>query len=101
MSKRRFIVAIDGMTKEEERKFIEWIRSEGFGWWHWISNLWLLTSRSEETSAKKIRDQIGELSDHRHNLVIEIPEDIDWQGYGPSNEKRNMFNWLKTTWLDK
>jgi hypothetical protein len=47
-------------------------------WWHWIGNLWLMTTRNEDLSAKEIRNQIRELSRDARAVVLETSESIDW-----------------------
>jgi hypothetical protein len=56
--KRRFIVAVSGLDQADQNKFSEFIRENGLGWWHWIGDFWLLTSKSEAVSVTQIRDHI-------------------------------------------
>ena len=38
--KRRFIIGIEGLSREQEDKFRDYLEERG-SWWHWIGNLWL------------------------------------------------------------
>lgn len=96
--KRRFIAAVSGLNKEDQNKFIEFLRQRGLGWWHWIDDLWLITSRRDEISAKDIRDYLRDLASSTRCIVIEIPEDKTWAGFGPAKPPRDMFEWIRNTW---
>lgn len=100
--RKRFIILVDNTTLEQEQAFIAYIKEEGFGWWHYINNSWLLTINSD-IKASDIRDELKEIFEDEFNLVIELRGDTDdtWAGFGPSSNKRDMFKWLKTTWRKK
>src|ERR1700726_4630482 len=97
---RRFVVGVDGLTDDSDTKFREFLKSCGAGYWHWIPNFWLITTDDEDVSAEKISDKLNDLKAKR-NLVLEIPEDISWYGWGAPNAKgKSMYEWLMTTWAD-
>ncbi|CNF16496.1 Uncharacterised protein [Yersinia rohdei] len=97
--KKRFAVAIDSSTPEGNDAFIEFIRENGLGWWHWIENFWMISDRKGKLSASDIRDKIGEIYPGINTIVIELSEDGDtWSGYGPKKENKSMFTWLRNNW---
>jgi hypothetical protein len=96
--KRRFVVGITGLSSDDQTKFVEFLRKEGMGWWHWIDEVWLITSRSESVSAEQIRDYLHGLKTGTRCVVFEIDEDKSWAGFGPNKAPQDMFAWLKTTW---
>ena len=97
--KKRFIVCISDFTKDKDVKFIEFIRNNRLGWWHWLPNTWLLSDPNGKLSVKQIRDQVRQIYDNEHVLVIEINNVGDtWSGFGPSSEQKNMFKWIKNNW---
>ena len=96
---KRYIVAVGSSTKEQTEAFLEFIRSNGLGWWHWVEHFWLITDIRERFSAGDIRDELNKTHPKITKLVIELRDDGDtWAGHGPSSEKRNMFDWLNETW---
>jgi hypothetical protein len=97
---RRFVIAVDGLTSEQEKQLREFAGKHG-GWWHWIDNFWLLHSRDGESiSAAKIRDRIVAINPSAKCVVFEFPEDLDWAATGDKNAKgRGMSDWLKETWV--
>jgi hypothetical protein len=98
--RRRFVIGIDALDEEQEKKFREYIASKG-AWWHWISNMWLMTTKNEDISAAQIRDQIKGLSPKARVVVFEFPEDITWATSGNKNAQgKKLADWLKTPWGD-
>ena len=50
--KKRFVVCYsDNIPKEKEMHFIQFIKDNKLGWWHWISNMWLLVDSSGQMTA--------------------------------------------------
>ncbi|MBG0624982.1 hypothetical protein I4P27_11140 [Enterobacter roggenkampii] len=100
--RRKFAVALDSSTVEQNKKLKEFIEENGLGWWHWINNFWLLTDAKGNFSAQSLREKLNEIYPGVHLLVISLDKDGEsWSGYGPKNETKNMFNWLKDTWDKK
>ena len=95
---RYFVVGTDLVSKEQDKRFREWVDQEdGVTWWHWIEGVWLLSTFEHEMTVAAIRDKIGEIAPGTTNLVLEVTPDT-WAGHGPSSEKKNMFSWLKKEW---
>jgi hypothetical protein len=102
MTIRRFVVGVDDLEDAADREFREFLREFRAGFWHWIPNFWLITTSDEDISAQKISYKLKELGAKKRNLVLEIPEDEDWAGWGQNNAKgRSMFEWIETTWADE
>jgi hypothetical protein len=97
--KKRFIVCVNSSTKEQDQKFIEYIKENRFGWWHYLKNTWLIVDSSGKSKVKEIRDIVKESFDNEYNMVFQLNEDEGtWSGFGPCSEKRNMFKWIKENW---
>ncbi|HWK96319.1 MAG TPA: hypothetical protein VNR39_12940 [Pseudolabrys sp.] len=101
--RRRFVIAAEPLTAEQEAKLRDYIGKLG-AWWHWIANFWLLTIREDtaahaDASAEKIRDFIYELNPKAKIVVFEFPEDITWAASGTLNSKgKRLSDWLKEPW---
>lgn len=98
--KRRFVIAVNGLTAANEKAMQHYLLERGF-WWHWISNIWLFVTRDEKLAALEINEKIVSLQSDPalRILVMEIPEDITWVTYGNKNKKnQDMSDWLKTVW---
>jgi hypothetical protein len=97
---KRYLVAINGIKKDDEKDFIEFLRSKNILWWHWIEGCWLLVDESDEDNKIVIRDYLKELESSRRCLIFEIENTGNWIGFGPKTPK-NMFSWLKSTWKNQ
>ena|SRR6266851_1585538 len=90
------VVSTQSITDEQEKAFIEYVRSKHMSWWHWTPNFWLVTG-SDPPSCGEIRDKLHELAPGQHTIVIEVTP-VTWAGFGPSSDKRNMFAWFDRNW---
>ena len=71
--KRKFVVCVDDSTKEQQNKLTQFFKNEAnMGYWHWLSDLWLVTDPNNYWSAGSLRDKVGELLPGSHNVVIQI-----------------------------
>lgn len=96
---KKFIIALDKSNTVKNKAMVEYLKERKFKYWHWLSNLWLVTTRDETVTAAIIRNEVRQVYEKEHMLVIEISNSGDtWAGFGPNSEKRNMFKWLRITW---
>ncbi len=97
--RKRFVVALDSNTQEQNDQFKDYIRVHRLGWWYWIDGFWLLIDSSGELTAKKLRTDLGKIYSNVHKLVLELKGNDDtWSGFGPTSEDKNMFSWLNRNW---
>lgn len=97
--RKRFVVCLNSSTNEQNEKFKEFIKESRLGWWHWLSNSWLLVDSKGQCTASSLRDQLNRNYPGIHSLVLELRGDDDtWAGFGPSGEDKNMFKWIKENW---
>ena len=96
MAKRKFVVIINEETQEDVSSFIEYVKQQRFGWWHWVSNVWLLTTRNQQMSAREIRDKVREITGGKVTVVIEVTS-VTWAAFGPTGEK-SISKWIRDTW---
>jgi len=87
------IAAIDESPKENEKVFRDYLKSRGFGWWHWINGFWILNATTDY-EPKNLSDDLQRFfPDIRHFTTV-IHENNPWFGLGPIGENQNMFDWL-------
>jgi hypothetical protein len=100
--RKRFIVALQFATAEQNTAFLNFIKNAGLAWWHWIPNFWLLIDHKGESSAVEIRDKVREIFPTQNNIVIELAAANDtWAAFGPMSMERDMFSWLQNYWSKK
>jgi hypothetical protein len=98
---KRFVVAIDGETKERSEAFLAWLKANEFGWWHWVPNVWLLVTLDDYMSSDQIRNMCREQFGDLTNLVFEVPPgNCAWAGIGRKKTKDTpgTFDWVDETW---
>jgi hypothetical protein len=101
MTRRRFVIGVDGLTSPQEAQLREYISGLG-AWWHWINNLWLLTTTSEEPEAAHIRDKIIDINPSAKCVIFEFPEDITWAATGTKNSQgKKLADWIRSPWGDE
>jgi hypothetical protein len=97
--KKRFVVALNSNTEEQNKKFKEYIKKNGYGWWYWIDGFWLLTDSKGKLTASKLRTDMDEFYPGVRRLVLEMRDGDDtWSGFGPKKDGKNMFDWLHHNW---
>ena len=97
--KRRFVIGAEGLTKDAERKMVEFFREKKLAWWHHISNFWLVYDVSDTITAQELRDAIVKLRPTGNPvLVLQIPQSSTWSGMRPST-KTDMFDWIEKSWV--
>lgn len=91
--KKRFILVIDNPTKEQQNAVTNFFKNQ-LGYWHWFSDVWLLTDTTNTWAVSSIRDTVKELIPEARLLVFAIGSGTAWAGSG----KTEMFKWLHNTW---
>jgi hypothetical protein len=95
---KRFVVLTNARDNDQNNAFVELLRAEGFGWWHWLQGSWLLLTSKDHHSAKFIRDKHRETFGDEYCMILELPASGGtWSGFGPTGDK-NMFDWVKRNW---
>lgn len=98
--RRRFVIGVEEFDKDQERRFREYIAKVG-AWWHWIDNLWLLTTKRADVTATDIRDYALELNPAARVVVLEFPEDVTWAASAARNRAgKSMSEWFLSPWGD-
>lgn len=96
--KKKYIVSINGnATAQEDERFSAYLKEKNVGWWHWLSNTWLVVDSLGIVDAKDLRDKAIEVYKGKNNLVLEVSVG-SWFGYGPTTPDRDMFKWIKENW---
>ena len=90
---------INSATNEQNEKFKVYISEQKCGWWHWLTNSWLVTDSSGELTAAILRDNVDECFPGVYNLVLELRDKNDtWAGFGTTAKDKEMFKWVKANW---
>lgn len=95
----KYIVLMEGLTKREEKEFIEFLDEKNIAWWHRIPNTWLLVDKNRRINSDKLRDFLKFLAMDSSGacLVMKIEKYDGWSGYRRAGED-DTFDWLKRNW---
>jgi hypothetical protein len=63
-------------------------------WWHWSSDVWLLSFKQEVLTAQILRDEVKRLVPGVYFLVFEVKQRADVAGWGPSSWQE----WINQFW---
>jgi len=97
--KNRFIVCVNKSTEIQEKEFFDACAVRGFGWWHYLSNTWLLVREGDNIAVAEIRDLVIKYFDDEYNMVFKLNENEGtWAGFGPASEDKNMYKWIWDYW---
>lgn len=100
--KKRFIVALNSETLEQGKEFVEYLRKNNLGWWHWISNTWLIVDSKGKLTAASFRDDLNEIFPNVRKIVLELRgADDTWSSFGPTTPNENMTSWIRKNWKGK
>lgn len=93
---KRFAIATDPLTPDEERAFRAKLGQMGF--WHWLPNFWLVKTSNDAMTATQLRDWIHEVAPQARAFVTEV-QSRDWGGlFKPDEKKRDMGAWIRSDW---
>lgn len=94
--KRRYVIAVEGLSAAQEEEFIAYIREKRLGWWHWIANFWLIIDRHSSVKASDLRDKLIEIGPPPRCIVMEVGNTLGWAG---RRNRSEMFDWFRKSWL--
>ncbi|MFI5196564.1 MAG: hypothetical protein ACHQD8_05700 [Chitinophagales bacterium] len=86
---RRFVLLVDSETTNEVSSFVEYLKKEGYGWFHRTSNSWLITTTNSTLTTEKLRDSAITFFPNRMLVVINMING-DWNGWGI----KSNFDWF-------
>jgi hypothetical protein len=96
---KRYIAAVEGMTKDHENRFLDYIRTNKWGWWHRVANVWLIIDWSETASAEQIRNFLLSLNiNGAVGIVVPVADGNSWSGLGPKTTLKQTFQWVHDHW---
>ncbi len=88
----RFILIADDIAPAQADKVTQYLKDKGFGFWHWVDKVWLLTTRQSAT-AQSLRNELRGVDEKATFIVLQI-EALDWATYSPTT----WTEWLQKNW---
>ncbi len=99
---KQFVVATNLTTAQQDQAFYR-ILSERFGhmgWWHQVSQTWLLVDNTDTVTPTSLRDAATEAFPGVPMVVLQVVSvKGSWAGFGPlRGTPGDMFTWIDETW---
>ena len=95
MTKKKFVLFIDDNFSVAERdKITNYVKGK-YAYWHWISNVWLLSTSKDDVTTESIRDEVKDLVNRGTILVINASDSQGWSGFG----QKKKFEWMHSAWV--
>ena len=93
------MVILGSSTAQQDEAFTKELGT-AVGWWHWISDSWLIHDPHDRMDVQTVRDKVLTCYPKVRNMVFEIRSDgtDSWAGYGPSSAPQDMGEWLRKNW---
>jgi len=96
-----FVVVLPFALPAVQQNLTATFQREGFAWWHWSGDCWLLAHNNDQLNAVSVRDWIlrmfGGVQIQIAVLKIELPKDVPWAVFGPTDWGK----WLGEYWENK
>lgn len=97
--KRRFVIILHGSLAVHQNLVTEFVKNNGYGFWHWQSGTWLVVSPFDE-DAVMLRDKLLQSLQPYSSSVLVIGVDMppdktkNWATFGPTI----WGEWFRNTW---
>jgi hypothetical protein len=101
--KKRFVIMLgDNATAQQHEAFRLWLKTSYpyLGWWHRVTNTWLLVDLTGGITAAILRDAVMQTFPGVYNMVLEFAANgqSTWAGFGPNTGVVDWFAWIKENW---
>jgi len=94
-----FIIAVENCTADQRNEISKYVGKIG-GYWHWMSDLWLVNTYGDD-SAADMRDAIQAKAGSPICIVLKVnlpPGSVNWAGLFPTDKSKRWADWLNKTW---
>lgn len=91
-----FVIAVDGDAKSVKDAITTRLAAAGYGYWHWMEDVWLVTGVATGVTAQILGEWLEETPgvSSLHYLVLEVAPGKSYWG-------RNIqpsWDWMSTEW---
>ena len=93
-----FVLAAEEASQAQRNAITNYLNGNGFGFWHWIADFWIVQSSNNDLKAASLRDTIRELVPGLAFHVFGVrPIEGEWAGMGDPRSAE----WSKKQWKDE
>lgn len=85
-----FVTVDDDATRAQRDAFTNYVRKQEWGFWHHVSNSWLIVDSSNRCTAAQLREKVKELMPKVSMIAIKV-EPQDYATFS----RKSGFQWLR------
>jgi hypothetical protein len=91
---KRFVIGTNRTTAEQDAAFLNILRTRWphLGWWHQLSETWLIIDLSGQVTTNALRDAAMEAFPGIYIMVVEAAR--QWHAFGRTSD----FKWMDEQW---
>lgn len=94
----KFIIALDGGTREQRNAVTALLQGKGWKLWHWMEDLWLLSQVPDNITSKQISEELfkNPLIGKKVKIVIQVSDNAPKTYWGDCNP--DSWKWMAEFW---
>lgn len=92
----KYIIAVDGASKEVKDAITTRISGTGYGYWHWMEDIWLVAGVPDNVTPKSFSDWLEETPGCSLLTHIVIKVDTPSSYWGRANKQG--WGWMEKYW---
>jgi hypothetical protein len=94
---KRFIIVTDSAVMDQAGRnaITAYLRAQGWAFWHWFEDLWMVSNAPEDTNLGSLRDDLtNTIPGAKHIMILSVEGLIDHAGMVPTGTT----DWIKKYW---
>jgi hypothetical protein len=93
-----FVLTVQGASEAQRNAITNYLKNGGYGYWHWLSDFWIIETAYPNLSSAALRDEMLKLIPGLwFNVFAVRPIAGDWAGFGDTSSAE----WLNENWKEK
>ena len=98
----RAVIIVPGLAVPQQNAITTYFKdnNQTYGFWHWGSDTWLVSSETDPLDTAALRNKIMSLAPGSKMIVLKVEpsEEVpNWAAFGPGA----WLNWLREAWEKK
>jgi hypothetical protein len=93
---RKFVVVVEKVSAPQQDAITNFVKAQGWDFWHWYENLWLVVDPTEIWTSQGISDAIRRMlsPDEINIMVLGVTDPMTYWGRAP----QESWAWMQLKW---
>lgn len=87
----KFVIIVEDATKTQRDAFTSWLKESPYGFWHYITTMWIVADSKGEMDATSWREKAHEFMPNATIISLQLEGVRDWACMAPEKS----FGWLE------